>query len=73
MEDSGSGVGKRQERGPEERIEICTWWKCGVQGHLHKVPETWDSKGSQEAMGVTLAETYSSGDIEPKETNTPKL
>jgi hypothetical protein len=27
--------------------------------------ETWDGKGSQESIGVTLAETPSSGNMEP--------
>ena len=29
--------------------------------------DTWDRGGSQESMGVTLAETHSSGNIEPEE------
>jgi hypothetical protein len=34
--------------------------------HLWNVPETCDEGGSQESMGVTLAETPSSGDMEPE-------
>jgi hypothetical protein len=31
------------------------------------VSETWSEGGPQESMEVTLAERYSSGDMEPKE------
>jgi hypothetical protein len=38
----------------------------GVGGRegLEHMPRTWDRGGFQESMGVTLAETCSSGDIE---------
>jgi hypothetical protein len=39
-----------------------------VSGGGGGMPETWNGGGSQESMGVTLAETPSSGDIEPEET-----
>ena len=35
-------------------------------GHLQDMPETSDGIGFQESMGVTLAETYSNGDMEPE-------
>ena len=38
-----------------------------VGEHLEDMPETWHRGGSQESMGVTLAETHSSGNIEPEE------
>ena len=31
------------------------------------MPETWDGGGSEESMRVTVAETPSSGDMEPEE------
>lgn len=30
------------------------------------MPETWEGRGSQGSMGVTLAETHSNGDMEPE-------
>ena len=31
------------------------------------MPENWDGRSSQDSMGVTLAETHSSGDVEIEE------
>ena len=42
-------------------MEICS---LGLRGDM---PETWNGGGSQESMGVILAETHNSGDMEPKE------
>jgi hypothetical protein len=36
-------------------------------GHLGDVTETWDRGSPQESRRVTLAETHSSGDMEPEE------
>ena len=38
-----------------------------VGGDLEDRPETWDRGVFQESMGMTLAETHSSGDVEAKE------
>ena len=42
----------------------------GVRGcrNLQKVPETWDVRGSQDSMGVTLTEMPNSGEMELEET-----
>ena len=42
-------------------MEICS---LGLRGDM---PETWNRGGSQESMGVILAETHNSGDMEPEE------
>ena len=39
----------------------------GGVGHLKDMEETYDKGGSQESMGVTLAVTYSSGDMKLEE------
>ena len=36
-------------------------------GHLLKKTETWGKGGTQESMGVTLAVTHNTGDMEPGE------
>jgi hypothetical protein len=36
-------------------------------GYLENLQETWVWIGSQESVGVTLANSHSSGDMEPKE------
>ena len=43
------------------------WSKRNTSPLLEDVPETWDAGASQESMGVTFAETHSSGDMEPEE------
>jgi hypothetical protein len=45
-------------------MEIC---RVRWRGHLKNVPETFEGRGTQESMGVILAETHSCGDIEPEE------
>jgi hypothetical protein len=46
-------------------------WKStylyGGRGQLQDLPETWDKGGYQESMGLTLAETHSTGYMEPDE------
>lgn len=46
-------------------LDLYDWVK-----DLQNVPENWDGGGSQEWMGVTLAETQRNEDIEPEETIT---
>lgn len=58
MELVGIRCGKRQERRPEnqnERMDICSCWRSGVEGNRYKVPETRNGGSSQESIQVTLA------------------
>jgi hypothetical protein len=66
---SGSGVGRDRREGQRTRrmngkLQLA---KIGGVGFLEDVPETWDGGDSHASMGVTLAETHSSGNIEPEE------
>ena len=46
--------------------------QLGVRwGHLKDVQETWNREGSQESMGVTLAENHRSGTMKPEEDTSP--
>ena len=47
-------------------MEIAAGWG-GKWGHFRDMLETWDGGGFQEPIGVTLAETHSSGDLEREE------
>ena len=49
------------------RMEICNWQGWEGRDHLQEETETWDKGGAQESMEVSLAVTYSFGDMEPKE------
>jgi hypothetical protein len=40
----------------------------GCRGDLYKVSETWNVRGSQDTMGMDLAEMPKSGEMEPEET-----
>jgi hypothetical protein len=57
--------GKGQERWPDGHDNEWKSAAGGGRGHLEGLPETWNG-GSQESVGVTLAETLSSGDMEPE-------
>ena len=48
----GSGVQGTGDKG-------IWWW--GGEGHLQDIPETWEGRYLKESLGVTLAETPSSG------------
>ena len=57
------------EWGPEDQENEWKYVAVKVWGVPHyKVPETWDVTGSQDSVGVTLAEMPNSGEMEPKET-----
>ena len=36
------------------------------EGHLQDETETWDKGGTQESIGLTLAMTHYTGDMEPE-------
>lgn len=55
--------GKTRREGQESEWESAAG-RDG--GHLQDMPETWDGQDSQESMGVTLAKTPSSGDMQPE-------
>lgn len=66
MRGSGSGMGSHRRDG-----KIVTTINGNLQltavgrwGHLEDVIEAWDMEGTPESMGVILAETHSSGDME---------
>jgi hypothetical protein len=49
-------------------MEICSFRGLGERN----VPETWDVRGSQDAMGMTLAEMPNSEEMEPEENSTSR-
>ena len=59
---------KRVSEGQENEWKSATGEGGEVEGHLEDIPETWDARGSQELMWVTLTEIHSSGNMEPEET-----
>jgi hypothetical protein len=54
-------------RWPREWMETCNWQGWGYKGHLQEETETWDNRGAQESVGMSLAVTDSIGDMGPEE------
>ena len=50
-------------------MQICS---CGgwseVAGNQKKDPESWNVRGTQDSIGMTLAKMPKSGEVEPEET-----
>lgn len=47
---------------------VCVWGGgVGRWGGISRIRQSWDKRGAQESMGVTLAVTYNIGDIEFEE------
>ena len=74
---SRSKYGRRKERGPEgQEIE----WKHAValgggvnsEQNLQKVPATWNVKGAQDSMRVTLVEMTNSAEMEPEQSTSSR-
>jgi hypothetical protein len=55
-----------------QRARRMNWnmqqWELGRWEDLYKAPETWNVRGSQGSMRMTLPERPSSGEMEPEET-----
>ena len=62
-----SGVGRDKTEGQENEWKSADGkgWEGGW--YLEDMLETWEGGGSQESMEIILAETHSSGDMEPEE------
>ena len=62
----------RQEKNPRTpggRLNGNLHLRVVVAGrNFYVVPETWDVRGSQDPMGMTLAKMANSGEIEYRET-----
>lgn len=58
------GYGERQERRPKDKEKeqkyVAAGWGPGW-GNLWEVPESWDVRGFQESMGMTLAKCQTVG------------
>lgn len=63
----GSGMGKDRRDGWTVTKMNGNLQLTGVGGHLQDETETWDKGGAQKLMGVTLAVTHYTGDMEPEE------
>lgn len=61
-------VAKRKVRWPGSHENKWNLQLTGVRswGHIQNKTETWDKRGTQESIGVTLAVTFSIGVMEPE-------
>ena len=64
--------GQRQQKIPKGQENECKYAAVegGVRwpGNQKKDPESWNVKGNQDSIGMTLAKMPKSGEVEPEET-----
>ena len=53
-------------------ISSCGCRGLEVRGNVYKFQETWDVRGTQDSMWMTLAEMPNSGEMDPEETTSSR-
>ena len=70
----GSGMGGDRKGAQRGRRMSTNMYRQGLggQGEPLKIPETWDVRGSQDLMGMTLAKTPNRGERETEKTTSSR-